>query len=103
MIYLCGCLLAAEPTDVRPMIQEVRDADGHIIAIEASPLPASVLERLSQQPNANEALAHVLSVSVDDAPVGQTAIVGSYSLAERALRFTPRFAFRAGQAYRAVL
>ena len=103
ILTACGWLVAAEPIGVRPMLQAIQDANGQIIAVEASSLPANIALPLSQQPNSDELLARVLSVSVADDTVGQIAIAGSYSLGERTLRFTPRFAFRAGQAYCAVL
>lgn len=103
LMTACGWLPAAEPPHAAPTISEVKNADGQMIAIEASPLPVNAITRLSGQPNSDEALARVLSVSVDDPAAGQTAIAGTYTVGERSLRFTPRFAFRAGQAYRALL
>jgi len=102
-VTICGRLLAADSTDNGPTIRELKDACGHVIAIEAGMLPAGALAKLSQRSDADEALSRVLSVSVDGAAAAETAIIGSYSLHGDALRFTPRFAFRAGQAYCAVL
>jgi hypothetical protein len=86
-----------------PTIRELKNSSGQIIAIEAGPLPAKAVLRLTRQADANEAFSRGLRVSVDDAAVSQTAIAGAYSMRGDALRFTPQFAFRPGQAYRAVL
>ncbi|HEY5315290.1 MAG TPA: hypothetical protein VIK18_22350 [Pirellulales bacterium] len=112
-VSACGWLLAAEPTkaapmiaaptDAAPSIQEVADADGQIIAIEARSLPADGLMRLNQRPDSQAALARVLNVTVDDPAASQTAMAGSYTVRPGVLRFTPRYAFRAGQGYRVVL
>ena len=100
---VCGWSTGAEPAGAKPTIKEVKNAAGQIVAIEASPLPAGALAKLGKKSDASEALARVLGVFVDETSAGKTAIAGSYSPHEQTLRFTPRFAFRAGQAYRAVL
>jgi hypothetical protein len=95
--------MAAAPSAEQPSIREILDADGHIVAVEAGPLSSIAVAPLNERTDANEAFARLLSVNVDAESASATAIAGSYRLHDKALRFTPRFAFRAGQAYRAVL
>lgn len=106
---VCSLVLAGNSSDLQPAIAEIKDAYGHIIAIEAGPLSADILARLRQNAGETEEFERVLSVTMDRAAAHdtaahiETAMAGRYSLQGSTLRFTPRFAFRAGQAYRAVL
>lgn len=104
VVSACRFVTAADAIDTASSIWAVRDAAGRIIAIEARPFPTDSLARLNDNDAAAEdALSQVLRVSMDDDAVSEIAIAGSYAVVDRTVRFTPRFAFREGQTYRAVL
>lgn len=112
---VCSLLFAADQTAEQPAVAEVHDAQGRVVAIEAGPLTEDVLARLSRQLDDRAVCERVLSVLIEtpEAPAAavhpvttaavETAMAGRYAVHERWLRFTPRYAFRAGQAYWAVL
>jgi hypothetical protein len=99
----CRFVTVADAPETAPSIRAVRDAAGRIVAIEAGPLATDALARLSKGADSENALSQLLTVSMDDDAVSKIAIAGSYAVNNETLRFTPRFAFREGQNYRAVL
>ncbi len=64
-------------------------------------VPADLLSRLRQTPPSRDQWASLLRVTVDgaaDEPSGP-GMLGSYSVIDTGLRFTPQFSFDPGQAY----
>jgi hypothetical protein len=98
-----GWATDANAAGIQTRIHAVRDAEGQIVAIEASSLSPELLAEIRQRLNADEVFALLtLNVKVAFAAADSPAIAGSYTVRGHTLRFTPRYAFREGQAYRAM-
>jgi len=97
-------LLSSPPAD-GPSIRVLSDKSNRPFAFEAVRLSSDVLARLAKLADAQEQFSRIFPVYVADAAPdhGLPPIAGSYSVDGSSLRFTPRFSFRPGVRYRAVL
>lgn len=79
------------------------EKDKSVVAVEAA-LPAKLLESLAKLPADDEKLVEILSVRVGrESDLTKPAVGGKYEIKDGKLRFTPRFPFKGGLAYRADL
>ncbi len=79
------------------------EKDKTIIAVEVA-LPAKLLESLTKLTEGDEKLVEILSVRVGrESDLTKPAVGGKYEIKDSKLRFTPRFPFKGGLAYRADL
>jgi hypothetical protein len=94
-------LCSGEPLAVRV----VHDKSDRPYAFEVVGLSAEQLGGLAKLDDAHERFSRILAVIVvaKDQDADLPAVAGSYSVEGTSLRFTPRFAFRPGMRYRAVL
>ena len=100
MLFLAstlGCRGAAAPAD--PVEIRLEAPHGSSAAIAVTNVPADLILGLRASELSREQWAEVLRVSVGET---QTAILGSYSVADHTIRFVPSFPFDAGRPYRAV-
>jgi hypothetical protein len=97
--------IAAEPLADGPSIRVVAGKSGRPKALEAIGLYAPRLAKIADADGADGDFARLLSVYVADegATPDQPAVAGKYTVRGTVLRFTPRYPFRAGMRYRAVL
>lgn len=107
---LLGFSLATVPSDGAPpvdgpAVRVLNDKSDRPYAFEAVGLSAELLSRWMKLDDSHERFSRMFAVYVVDAAkdVNLPAMAGSYSIEGSALRFTPRFSFRPGMHYRAVL
>ena len=93
---IVGCNSSAAPAD--PITIRLHTPEGESAGIEVVNVPASVMRSLETRELTREEWAQVLRVSVGDS---STAMLGSYSLSDRGIRFVPAFPLDPGRPYRA--
>lgn len=88
-----------------PALRIVYGAHKQPVAIEAAGLAESRLREFSNRPSDDDAFAGLLAVHVaDDEPVAdRPGMLGTYSVEQGVVRFTPRYPLRPGMKYRALL
>ena len=91
---------AAAPPASAPHIVLSQRASG-AAAIDVVGLPPSVLSQIERHPPSREQWLSLLRVTVAGTS-NQPAMLGSYSIEDDALRFTPQFPFDPEQAYAVV-
>jgi hypothetical protein len=100
-ISQAAVLSAGEP----PAVRVVNEKSGRPYAFEAVGLSDEQLGRLAKLDDAHERFSQMFAVYVMDKTndADLPAVAGSYSVEGSSLRFIPRFTFRPGVRYRAVL
>jgi len=98
ILSLQANLLADEP-----VVKLVGDADGRPAAFVATRLTEAVVQSFRAKADEDRDFSSVFIFSVDSAATENAPMLGRYELAERSLKFVPRFPLRSGLVYRAVL
>ncbi len=88
-----------------PAIRAVNDRAGRALAFEVTGLSADQLADWAKLDDAQEQFSRIFAVFVVDVPqdIDLPPVAGTYSVEASSLKFVPRFAFRPGMRYRAVL
>ena len=102
---LAVVLSAGEAPADGPAIRTLSDKSDRPYAFEAVGLSSELLSRLKKLDDSHERFSQLFSVYVVDKTTDTDlpAMAGAYSVEGSSLRFTPRFSFRPGMHYRAVL
>jgi hypothetical protein len=104
-VVLVLCCLAGSVAAAEPALRVVTEKGNRRVAVEAVGLTADQLAALTRSAEGDSIWGKTLGVFVVDkaAEDDPPAMLGAYSVADGKLRFTPRYGFRPGLEYKAVL